>query len=195
MIPFDLLVIAVGTVVVLSVPAYRNRRSVAFLAVLGGLLLVANLAPNAEMELAIKAVAIGGYLLGLIWFPRWLARISRREMAYDERLRAILGDARRAHADWTRARARGDPDAIAAARSAAIDVYVRALEAIDALDPPGPAWEETTQQLRAYVAAADARARLPGPGAPMSGPLTDAALAAQVAELDRSWNRAIGLTH
>ena len=193
MILFDLAVIVVGSVVVLSMPAYRNVRAIGFLLVLGGLLLAANLVTDPGVKLAMKGAAIGGYLIGLMGFPHWLAAISRRELAFDERLTSILRDVRRAHDVWAKARLGTDQATVREAKEALLAAYGHALESIDALDPPGPAWVDTTERLRAYVTAANERARLVGPDAPASGPLSDAGMAALVAALNRAWDRALGI--
>jgi hypothetical protein len=190
-IPFDLLVIFAGSANVLWLPANRRRRTIALLAVLGIALVAANLLSDVRQVAAVKGAVLATYLIVLIRFPRLLAGLSRREAKYEMRLQSILQAIRRAHRVWARAREHPRGPNVAEARAGASRAYAGALEELAILGPPDPAWVYVTELLRAYVLAVDERARLPGPDAPTSGPLSDVAIATMIEELDRAWDRAL----
>jgi len=188
---FDLLVILVGSANVLWLPANRRRRTVAFLAVLGCALVAANLLPDARVVPDVKGVVLVIYLAALLRFPHLLAGLSRRETEYDTRLRAILKTIRRAHSVWDRARKLPQGTNVAEARAGAPQAYATAQYTLTSISPPDEGWAHATELLRAYVVAADARARLPDEDAPSSGPLSDTAFNSMVEDLDRAWDRAM----
>lgn len=191
MIPFDLLVIFAGSANALWLPANRRRRTVVFLAVLGCSLVSANLLSDTRQAAVVRGVVLATYLVVLIRFPHLLAGLSRREGKYETRMRSILQPVRRAHQIWARAREHPRGSNVASGRAGALRAYAGALGELALLAPPDQLWAHATELLRAYVLAVDERARLPGPDAPTSGPLSDGAIATMIEELDRAWDRAL----
>ena len=103
MIPFDILVIALGSAAVFSLPANRRTPTIVFVASLAGLLLAANLLPDPALVLYAKLIVIATYLVGLIGFPHRLAGIARADVAFDGLLRSIQRPVSKSQEKWVRA--------------------------------------------------------------------------------------------
>lgn len=190
----DVVVASVGSLYVLWTPVLRTRRTVAFLVVLAGTLLAANVLHDSNATAGLKILVIVAYLVGIIRYPHVLAGLTAAEAAFDGDLRSLLRPVKHAHGRWLRAYARAASDDVRLARQETREACNSALARLADLSPPNWEWEQTAELVSAYLSALRIRA-----GGPELDETAQAPSDADVTELQdrfaQGWNVALGVTH